>query len=42
MQFGADTVGDLHATDSGATRSSVPMFRGKLLNLNSVTGGQKK
>jgi hypothetical protein len=37
-----DALGDLHATDSSATRSSVPMFRGKLQNLNSVAGGQKK
>ncbi len=37
-----DALGDLHATDSSATRSSVPTFRGKFKNLSSAAVGQKK
>ena len=37
-----DTLGDLHATDSSATSSSAPMFRGNFNNLNSAAGGQRK
>jgi hypothetical protein len=37
-----DTLGDLHATDSTATRSSVPTFRGNLKNLSWAARGQKK
>jgi hypothetical protein len=31
-----------HTGHRKLTRSSMPMFRGKLQNLNSVAGGQKK
>jgi len=37
-----DTLGDLHATDSSATRSLVPKFRGNFKNLSSAAGGQRK
>jgi hypothetical protein len=37
-----DALGDLHATDSSATRSSAPTFRGDFRNLSSTAGGQKK
>jgi len=37
-----DTLGDLHATDSSATRSLAPMFRGNFKNLSSAAGGQRK
>ena len=37
-----DTLGDLHATDSSATRSSAPMFRGNFKNLSSAAGGQRR
>jgi hypothetical protein len=37
-----DALGDLHATDGSATRSSLPTFRGDLKNLSSAASGQKK
>jgi hypothetical protein len=36
-----DTLSDLHATDSRATRSSVPTFRGDFINFSSAAGGRK-
>ena len=36
-----DALGDLHATDSGATRSSTPKFRGKSRSLSSAVGDQR-
>jgi hypothetical protein len=37
-----DALGDLHATHSGATRSSTPTFRGNFINSGSAAGGQRK
>ena len=34
-----DALGDLHATDSSATRSSAPTFRGSVKKLSSAAGG---